>query len=213
MARPNQPRDMKPQSEDRAQAVAHNASIGRIISINVVTGILLCAAMFILNTMTVQKFSSKIEQLSLTNANTEDSAEANESIERGLIVDMGDFTLNLADVNPRRYLKANVALELSKTANDRATLNAKPEPSGGHGHGHGAAETVDPLKTIEEEMNQFKPAIRDAIITTLSSKTSEELATVPGKELAKEQITEAVDAIFNGEREVMRVSFGQFIMQ
>lgn len=211
MAKPNQPRDMKPQSEDRAQAVAHNASIGRIISINVVTGILLCAAMFILNTMTVQKFSSKIEQLSLTNANTEESAEATESIERGLIVDMGDFTLNLADVNPRRYLKANVALELSKTANDKATLNAKPEPSGGHGHG--AAETVDPLKTIEEEMNQFKPAIRDAIITTLSSKTSEELATVPGKELAKEQIAEAVDAIFNGEREVMRVSFGQFIMQ
>ena len=27
------------------------------------------------------------------------------------------------------------------------------------------------------------------------------------------QIAEAVDAIFNGEREVMRVSFGQFIMQ
>ena len=213
MARPNQPRDIKPQSEDRVQYVAHNASTGRIISINVVFGILLCAAMFLVNTMTVQKVSSKLEQLSLTSANTEDSAEANESIERGLIVDMGDFTLNLADVNPRRYLKANVALELSKTANDRATLNAKPEPSGGHGHGHGAAETVDPLKTIEEEMNQYKPAIRDAIITTLSSKTSEELATVPGKELAKEQITEAVDAIFNGEREVMRVSFGQFIMQ
>ena len=62
-------------------------------------------------------------------------------------------------------------------------------------------------------MSQFKPAIRDAVITTLSSKTSNELATVPGKELAKEQIAEAVDAIFNGEREVMRVSFGQFIMQ
>ena len=48
---------------------------------------------------------------------------------------------------------------------------------------------------------------------SFASKTSNELATVPGKELAKEQIAEAVDAIFNGEREVMRVSFGQFIMQ
>ena len=87
------------------------------------------------------------------------------------------------------------------------------EAGGGGGHGHGSAPAIDPLKEIEEEMSQFKPAIRDAVITTLSSKTSNELATVPGKELAKEQIAEAVDAIFNGEREVMRVSFGQFIMQ
>jgi flagellar basal body-associated protein FliL len=34
-----------------------------------------------------------------------------------------------------------------------------------------------------------------------------------GKEEAKEQIKEAVNAIFAGEREVLRVSFGNFIIQ
>ena len=33
------------------------------------------------------------------------------------------------------------------------------------------------------------------------------------KELVKEQIAEDVNAIFAGEREVIRVSFGQFIIQ
>ena len=62
-------------------------------------------------------------------------------------------------------------------------------------------------------MEHFKPAIRDAVITTLSSKMADELSSTTGKELAKDQIKEAVDAIFAGEREVIRVSFGQFIIQ
>ena len=37
--------------------------------------------------------------------------------------------------------------------------------------------------------------------------------TAAGKELVKEQITEDVNAIFAGQREVLRVSFGQFIIQ
>ena len=212
MAKPNQPRDMKPQGDEKVQTSSSGGgSLGRIVSINIITTIVICIIIFVVNFLTVQKFSSKLDQISAGSTNSEESGEITGAVERGLIVDMGEFTMNLADVNPRRYLKVNVALELSKTDLDRATLNAKPESSGGHGHG--ASEPVNPMITIEEEMGQFKPAIRDAIITTLSSKTSDELATVPGKELAKEQIAEAVDAIFNGEREVMRVSFGQFIMQ
>ena len=69
------------------------------------------------------------------------------------------------------------------------------------------------MKAVEMEMAQYKPAIRDAIITTLSSKTSSEVATTVGKELVKEQIAQDVNAIFAGTREVIRVSFGQFIIQ
>ena len=76
-----------------------------------------------------------------------------------------------------------------------------------------AAAPVDPMEAIQKEMNQFKPAIRDAVITNLSSKTSTELATAAGKELAKEQITNDINSILGGEREVLRVSFGQFIIQ
>lgn len=214
MAKPNQPRDIKPQAEEKLASSNSNNSLGRIIAINIVTTVLICIIVFVINMLSVQKVLNKVETISTTNGSEEESESVGEEIERGLIVDMGEFTMNLADINPRRYLKVNVALELSKTEADKLAMDATkaPEASGGHG-GHGSAPAVDPMKAIEDEMNQFKPAIRDAIITTLSSKTSDELATVPGKELAKEQISEAVDAIFNGDREVMRVSFGQFIMQ
>ena len=221
MAKPNQPRDIKPQGvgagpEERVPQIQPvNNSLGRIIAINITTTVLICIIIFVVNFLTVQKFTSKLDAISSSKTAEEEVEGLGEEIERGLIVDMGEFTMNLADASPRRYLKVNVALEVSKTEADRAALKAakKAEAGGGGGHGHGSAPAVDPLKEIEEEMSQFKPAIRDAVITTLSSKTSNELATVPGKELAKEQIAEAVDAIFNGEREVMRVSFGQFIMQ
>ena len=81
------------------------------------------------------------------------------------------------------------------------------------GHGHGAAEPADPTALIIAEMERYKPAIRDAVISVLSNKTSDELATPTGKEIAKEEILEMVNNIFEGQREVMRVSFGQFIIQ
>ena len=74
-------------------------------------------------------------------------------------------------------------------------------------------EEEDPMKIIEAEMAQYKPAIRDAVISNFSSKTADEVMTAAGKELVKEQITEDVNAIFAGQREVLRVSFGQFIIQ
>ena len=112
--------------------------------------------------------------------------------------------MNLADASPKTYLRAAVVIEV--TINDTDVLSA----GGGEGHGHGGGA---PQPTIEDDLARVKPAIRDAIITTLSSKTSDELSTTTGKELAKEQIAEQVNAIFAGEREVLRISFGQFIMQ
>jgi len=215
MAKPNQPRDIKPQgAEERTSSSASNNSLGRIIAINIVTTVLICIVVLVINMLTMQKFITKLDTISTSNTSTEETEAVGEEVERGLIVDMGEFTMNLADINPRRYLKVNVALELSKTDADKLAMNEnKPQEAASAHGGHGSAPAVDPMKAIEDEMNQYKPAIRDAIITTLSSKTSDELATVPGKELAKEQIAESVDAIFNGDREVMRVSFGQFIMQ
>lgn len=140
----------------------------------------------------------------------EDDGEE-DSIQKGIIVDLGDFILNLCDENQKKYLKVNVAIEVSKKDTDFA--EAEPAKSSGHG-GHGeAAPSADPMDEIQKEMNQFKPAIRDAVITNLSSKTSSELATAAGKELAKEQISNDINSILAGEREVLRVSFGQFIIQ
>lgn len=153
------------------------------------------------------------QKISAINVSQEelDEGEGEDEIQKGIIVDLGDFILNLCDESQKKYLKANVAIEVSKKDTDFA--EAEPAKGGGHG-GHGEAPApADPLEAIQKEMNQFKPAIRDAVITNLSSKTSAELATTAGKELAKEQITNDINSILGGEREVLRVSFGQFIIQ
>ena len=155
--------------------------------------------------------SQKISALPTSQEELADDSGDEDEIQKGIIVDLGDFILNLCDESQKKYLKVNVALEVTKKDTDFPEQTEGK--SGGHG-GHGeAAAPADPMEAIQKEMNQFKPAIRDAIITNLSSKTSSELATAAGKELAKEQITNDINSILGGEREVIRVSFGQFIIQ
>lgn len=160
---------------------------------------------FIMENLISQKISS-------IQVNSEELGEEDgegDEIQKGIIVDLGDFILNLCDENAKKYLKVNVAIEVSKKETD---FQEEEPQKGGHGHGE-AAPPADPLAAIQTEMNQYKPAIRDAVITNLSSKTSSELSTAAGKELAKEQISNDINSILSGEREVLRVSFGQFIIQ
>ena len=154
--------------------------------------VIICLIVFITNIITVNKLSNKIDRLAILNSDQPEQIA--DQIEVGVPVDMGEFTMNLADTNARRYLKVSVTLEVSKTQEEKKNSEFK-------------------ANEVEYTINQNKAAIKDAIISVLSSKTSAELATIPGKETAKEQIAEAVETIFNGEREVLRVSFSQFIMQ
>lgn len=179
------------------------------VILNIVSMLIIGALIVVGNYFLFNSFSEKI----ISKVHTEDvevDEEASEEVQRGIIIDLGDFILNLSDDNTRKYLKVNVAVEVTKTEEELAP----PEPAkGGGGHGHGAPAPVDPMVEIQKKMEQFKPAIRDAVITNLTSKTSTELATTAGKELAKEQIADEINSIFAGEREVIRVSFGQFIIQ
>lgn len=161
---------------------------------------------FIMESLITQKISS----ISVQNEEVEEDTDSDE-IQKGIIVDLGDFILNLCDENAKKYLKVNVAIEVTKKDEDFPAQEAPAK--GGHGHGEEAPAPADPMAAIQAEMNQYKPAIRDAVITNLSSKTSTELSTAAGKELAKEQITNDINSILGGEREVLRVSFGQFIIQ
>lgn len=200
-------------NEENAKEFAKNnkQEQGSSLVLNIVSMLIIGALIVIANYFLFNSFSEKI----LAKVNTEaveTEEEVTDEIERGIIVDLGDFILNLADDSARKYLKVNVAVEVSKKDTDM--LDAQPEQGGGGHGGHGSAPApVDPMEAIQKEMNQFKPAIRDAVITNLTSKTSTELSTTAGKELAKEQIADEINSIFGGEREVLRVSFGQFIIQ
>lgn len=216
MAKPEQPKDIKPKTEGEGAEAKVKKPVDenmKVIVINLVTTVLICLLFLSVNyILQANLLSSKLASMQPAGgeaaAATDASAgeEDTSEVQKGIVVDLGDFILNLSDVSPRKYLKVNVALEVSSKPEDEAPAGGKKE--GGEGEGKGPA-----VSPVDAEMAQFKPALRDAVINTLSSKTSAELQTTPGKELAKDQITEAVNSLFAGDREVLRVSFGDFIIQ
>ena len=224
MVKPSQPKGIKPKA-DLPEISVDTGDSGmagkKLIIVNAVITALICflfigSNYFIVNNV----ISSNVSKIALNSGSAVENGEENAeeaAPERGIILDLGEFILNLSDPNSKRYLKVNVALELSRAASDPSSEKGHggggSSISGHGGGGNAGAAKVDPLALIQAEMEQYKPAIRDAIISVLSSKTAEELASLSGKELAKEQIKAAVDPLFGGEREVMRVSFGTFIIQ
>ena len=176
---------------------------------NVILIVVVIVSMLIMYFMIDSSMNKKIAKLLPENEQSEEEGE--DVRQEGILLDLGEFILNLADTTSRRYLKVGIAMELSKTEAEMLEAEA-PAASGGHG-GHGASAPVDPNAAIISEMERYKPAIRDAVISVLSNKTSDELSTPTGKEIAKEEILQMVNNIFEGQREVMRVSFGQFIIQ
>ena len=189
-----------------------SAEFNKFLIISLVSTVILCVVFAGVNYMVMENLlSQKMSTISLSQEELEEGEGESDELQRGIIVDLGDFILNLCDEAQKKYLKVNVAIEVSQKEGDFPKEVEAPK-SGGHGHG-AAPAPVDPMEAIQKEMNQYKPAIRDAVITNLSSKTSAELSSAAGKELAKEQITNDINSILGGEREVLRVSFGQFIIQ
>ncbi len=184
----------------------------KTLIINIISTALVCV-IFVCANYVVQTnlLNSKLAVLNNPNSDSDSmDDDETEQVKRGIVVDLGDFILNLADVNQRRYLKANIALEITEP--HEPVVEEEPKKSGGHGHGH--SEPAEPKQSeLEKMLMEYKPAIRDAVITTLSTKTAVELSTAAGKELSKEQIMAAVNGILGGKNEVIRVSFGQFIIQ
>lgn len=225
IANPTKPKEVKPRVEGeeenkkpvQATAVKESNSLVSSIIVAVVVALISSAFSYFMINKTTENITAKLS-LSAPQEESEDDDSGDEpTVERGVILDLGDFILNLADKDSKRFLKLNVAVELSKKDTEVApkAASAEKEGHGGHG-GHGGEEPAPEtpsISSLEKEMNQYKPAIRDAVISILSGKTSDELSTTPGKELAKEQIKESVNSVFDGEREVLRVSFGSFFIQ
>lgn len=206
MAKPVDDKDDK--NPNNKTPLELNPNLMMIIN-NAVMIVIIVILMIIMYVLLDSSFSKKIAKL--VPADEQGQLEDGEGDERqeGVLLDLGEFILNLADTTNRRYLKVGVAMELSKTEEELAMAGQEVK-SGGHGHSETA---IDPNSAVIAEMERYKPAIRDAVISVLSNKTSDELSTPTGKEIAKEEILEMVNNIFEGQREVIRVSFGQFIIQ
>ncbi len=187
--------------------------LNKFLIISLLSTLILCIVFAGINYFVMENLlTQKISKINVSQEELADEEDTEDEIQHGIVVDLGDFILNLCDEAQKKYLKVNVAIEVSQKDTDFPDDSTQAK-SGGHG-GHGEAPVAaDPMEKIQKEMNQYKPAIRDAVITNLSSKTSAELSSAAGKELAKEQIVNDINAILGGEREVLRVSFGQFIIQ
>lgn len=207
MAKPTENKDDK---NPNKKAIEMSPSSMMLIS-NGVMLIVILISLFVMYMLIESSMNKKITQLAST---TEESQleDEDEVRQEGILLDLGSDIYNLADVNARRYLKAGIAIEISRTQEELAALDASKQAKSSGGHGH-AAQPADNNAAIIATMERYKPSIKDAIISVLSSKTSDELSTPTGKEIAKEEILEMVNNIFEGQREVMRVSFGQFIIQ
>ena len=202
---------MANENETGAPAASRGGEINKYLIISLVSTVLLCVVFAGVNYLVVDNLvSSKLDKINVSQEELDEEAGEGDEVQRGIVVDLGDFILNLCDENQKKYVKANVAIEVSQKDTDFPKEEAPAK--GGHGHSEAPAK-ADPMEAIQNEMNQYKPAIRDAVITNLSSKTSAELSSAAGKELAKEQIANDINSILGGEREVLRVSFGQFIIQ
>ena len=203
----------KPAEDDKNLApkkgLELNSSTMMLMS-NVIVIIFVVVSMIVMYALLDSSIDKKLAKY-MPEQESVEGGEEDDAPQQGILLDLGDFILNLADTTGRRYLKVGVAMELSKTEEEVKAASEPPAKSGGHGHE--AAPAADPNEAIIAEMERYKPAIRDAVISVLSNKTSEELSSPTGKELAKEEILEMVNNIFDGQREVMRVSFGQFIIQ
>lgn len=204
MARPIDNKDDK--NPNNKKPIELNSNMALMLS-NIVILIVIIISMLVMYLLLNNSMDKKLAKLITTEEQTEDDEDTAEKQE-GVLLDLGDFILNLSDADKRRYLKVGVAIELSKTQEEIDMASVAPKASG-----HGESASADPNAAIVTEMERFKPAIRDAIISVLSNKTSDELSSPTGKEIAKEEILEMVNGIFEGQRSVMRISFGQFIIQ
>jgi flagellar FliL protein len=107
--------------------------------------------------------------------------------------------VNLADKGGFRYLKVEVVLDV-------VVPHSKP------GDKLPKGEAMKELtKEVEAEMSGVKARLEDAINSTLTSKTAEELMTAEGKQRLRDELRAKLDRL--SETPVVAVYFTQFIIQ
>lgn len=104
-------------------------------------------------------------------------------VEKGPVLTLDEFLVNLSDPGSDHFLKVTVGLELDKVK----------------------GKTPESLK-------EQAPLIRDAVLTALSSKTRDDLASLKGREKLKAEIKSGVNESL-GEEDVHGVYFTNFVTQ
>jgi flagellar FliL protein len=106
--------------------------------------------------------------------------------------------VNLADKGSSKYLKVNLTLEFIDSK-----LKDPPQ---------GAAVTAQQTE-FAADMTPYNAIIQDALVSTLSSKTSADLLKPDGKDVLKTDLMNNVNRALHDDQKVVNVYFTTFIIQ
>jgi flagellar FliL protein len=157
---------MAEKAEEKKEAAGAKKGPPMMIIMAVFAVIVLGAAF-----MVVQKASAK------------QKGGAVKKVEKGPVMTLDEFLVNLSDPGSDHFLKVTVGLELDKSKGKTA-----------------------------ESLKEQTPEIRDAILSSLSSETRDQVAPESGRQKLKAQIKKNVNAAL-GEDDVQNVYFTNFVTQ
>lgn len=141
------------------------------------------------------------------NANKEKTQAAQES-GKYEVFEFDTFVVNLAKAS--NFLRTTILIEYDPSLLSGSQDGDEPA-EGGEGHEGGTEVNAKSLTKIFQKRDAM---IRDAIISTLSYKTPDELLTQDGKDALKEELVDAINnALGLDESIVVSVYFKEFIMQ
>ena len=160
----NDDMDLKP------QVVRNNKGSNeflKTVTINIISTVLLCiiftCANFIIQTNLLNSKLASINGVSDDASAMDD--EDTEQVKHGVIVDLGDFVLNLADENQRRYLKTNIALEITQAESEETTTEgAKKEGE------HGGEEAAPAQTGLEKKLAEYNQRLEMQLLQTCQAK-------------------------------------------
>jgi len=134
--------------------------------------------------------------------------EDGEAVIRYDTFELGTFTVNLSESTS--FLRVALLIEY----NVNLVMGGGSGRGGGHAYGGGAAAPPPVDTGWPGVMRNREPMIRDAIIHVLSSKRTQEVLSIEGKEILKEELIDAInDAIDIDDAPIVNIYFLEFLIQ
>jgi flagellar protein FliL len=140
----------------------------------------------------------------LTNAPVVTATQTPKAVQpgQGLMVNMSTKIINLADPTGRKYIRVTMVLEFT------------PDPvetTGEKKSGEESSATSTPTAQ-QTKITALMPLLDDLVITTLSTKTFEDLYTASGKEALRKELIKAIDQRMP-DLHILSVYFSEFVVQ
>lgn len=131
---------------------------------------------------------------------------------QGIMYELDSKVVNLAEPGGLRYLQAGIVLEFHPSVKDYYEAKMTEEAAAGHSssaEGESAAAAADPFK---EAIDAMRPVIDDIVTTLLSSKTFNDVASIEGKQMLKQELMTNINTAL-GYQGVINIYFTEFVVQ